>query len=134
LAPFEASALPEEGSIALWSGFSALAAPEAGGAELRSCAPPDVSVVPDCGSVACLAVSCETPGCVGGCIAESSAASAGERPSKTATAVPINKRFMLVSLPLSLQLATNYYDRRIDIQDDCKENVAGGHWFRRFIQ
>ena len=39
-----------------------------------------------------------TPDCVGGCIAKSSAARAGVRPSKTAAAVPISKRFMLRSL------------------------------------
>src|SRR5262245_19250786 len=104
LAPADWSALPDSGVIASSLGLVALAAPDDGGAELRSAAPPEVSALPDGGWVACFAVSCETPGCVAVMLL-SSAAKAGERPSNTATAVLINKRFILLSLSSPCNLA-----------------------------
>jgi hypothetical protein len=62
LAPVDWSAPPEEGAIASLSTLLALAAPEAGGAELCSAAPPEVSALPDDGWCADLEVSCDTPG------------------------------------------------------------------------
>jgi hypothetical protein len=69
-----------------WSAELVLPAAEFGPAELCSAAPPDVSALPDGGTVACFAASDDTPGPVGS-LPESSAASAGARPSNNATAV-----------------------------------------------
>jgi hypothetical protein len=101
LAPVDWSALPEDGAIAFSSGVVALAAPDDGGAELCSLAPPELSALPELGSVAFFEVSCETPGCVGS-ISVLSAAKAGTKPSNTATAVQVIRRFMLLSLRLFL--------------------------------
>jgi hypothetical protein len=70
-----------------------LPAAEFGPAELCSAAPPDVSALPDGGTVASFAASDDTPGPVGS-FPESSAASAGARPSNNATAVDAKRRFM----------------------------------------
>ena len=87
--------------------WSAEAAPEEGAAELRSCAPPDVSAEPLEGSVACFAASGLTPDCVGSCPAsdcpegvdededeDESAAMAGAKLNDNATALVISRRCM----------------------------------------
>ena len=128
LAPADWSGLPDSGVIASSLGLVALAAPDDGGAELRSAAPPEVSALPDGGWVACFAVSCETPGCVAVMLL-SSAAKVGERPSNTVTAVPINKRFILLSLSSPCNLAMFVQN---DVPDSCKKNVSRGDAFHNF--
>jgi hypothetical protein len=85
--------LPLSAEFVLPAAEFVLPAAEFGPAELCSAAPPDVSALPDGGTVASFAASDDTPGPVGS-FPESSAASAGARPSNNATAVDAKRRFM----------------------------------------